>query len=165
MKTQPRFLDYNPTGNSDKSLWNGGKEGHLPSGRLKLWTRTFRVYYINEEMGSRKKKRTEWKRYGTKETKNSLRIQVIYSRGIHLVICQDDTNLHGSHEISCENLRARAYMQARTSKRVHNRIQYEYNKIFLYFFITHYSNGSRLNICGYTRMSGHVSEWEISEEN
>jgi len=38
-----------------------------------------------------------------KETKNSLRIQVIYSRGIHLVICQDDTNFHGSHEIPCEN--------------------------------------------------------------
>jgi len=27
MKTLPRFLDYNPTGNSDKSLRSGGKEG------------------------------------------------------------------------------------------------------------------------------------------
>lgn len=33
MKTQPRFLDYNPTGNSDKSLRSGGKEGHLPGER------------------------------------------------------------------------------------------------------------------------------------
>lgn len=36
MKTQPRFLDYNPTGNSDKSLRSGGKEGQLSGGRLKL---------------------------------------------------------------------------------------------------------------------------------
>lgn len=36
MKTQPRFLDYNPTGNSDKSLRSGGKEGQLSGGRPKL---------------------------------------------------------------------------------------------------------------------------------
>lgn len=31
MKTQPRFLDYNPTGNSDKSLRSGGSKGVHPA--------------------------------------------------------------------------------------------------------------------------------------
>lgn len=66
-------------------------------------------------MGSKRKRRVERERYRREKDKGFAAIQVIYSREIRLVICRDDTNLHGSHGIPCENfVRARARVHART---------------------------------------------------
>lgn len=81
------------------------------------------MYYINEEMGSKRKRRVELRKIRREKDKEFAAIQVIYSGGIRLVICQDDTNLHGSHGIPCENF-ARARVHARTGGNAHNRIRY-----------------------------------------